>query len=195
MGFELGDLLTAAGNLARRMIVRVGHDPVGVADIEGVAFQRHAERLVQTLQENLLMLGHAIAIGIAQQRDPVGADAGRLRPFHRGDDGVVERRADAAGGRHRLGHQHIAVWQNLHPAGVVETGCEGIDLQPRRSSGRLPRRKALRRRHFQRHDALRLRLWHIRVGANRRRMGRRAEAAHHDGGAANDSDALCDDLR
>ena len=39
-----------------------GHDAVGVADVEGVAHQRHAERLVLAFQEHVPCLGHAVAI-------------------------------------------------------------------------------------------------------------------------------------
>jgi hypothetical protein len=52
-----------------------GHHAVGVADIERVAHERHAEQLVQSLHENFAPFGDAVAIRVAQQRDAVGADA------------------------------------------------------------------------------------------------------------------------
>ena len=38
-----------------------GNHAVGVADVERIAHQRHAERLVQSLQKQLLGFGHAVA--------------------------------------------------------------------------------------------------------------------------------------
>jgi len=53
------------------------HHAVGVADVERVAEQRHAERLVQSLHEGFTRFGDAIAIPSRKQRDAVRADAER----------------------------------------------------------------------------------------------------------------------
>ncbi|MNE40528.1 hypothetical protein D3C80_1345560 [compost metagenome] len=77
-------------------------------------------------------------VGIAQQGDAVGAGHGRAGAFHRLAHGPA---ADALaifglGWRVGLGHQHIAVGQQVEPAWVVEAAGEGFDLRPWRS-GRL----------------------------------------------------------
>ena len=51
--------------------VGIAHDGVGVGDIEIVADQRHAERRIQMIEEDGAHVGHAVAIGVAQQRDAV----------------------------------------------------------------------------------------------------------------------------
>jgi hypothetical protein len=47
------------------------NDSIGMADVEGVPDQRHAERLAHSLQKDFLDLGRAVAIRVAQPRDPV----------------------------------------------------------------------------------------------------------------------------
>ena len=140
------------------------------------------------------MFRDAVAISIAQQCNTVRADASGLRPLHCRDNGVIERRPNAAGRCHRFRHQHIAARQNLYPARMVETCGEGVDLQPRRSLRRPPRCETLRRWHFKRHDALRLRLRHLGLSTDGGRICCGAKPAHQDGGAANNCDALGDDV-
>ena len=70
-GLERGELPPRRGDAVGARRVGEGDHAVGVADIERVAQQRHAERLVQPLQENLARFGHAVAIRVAQQRDAV----------------------------------------------------------------------------------------------------------------------------
>ena len=74
-GLEGDELPPRRGDAVRARHIGEGHHAVGVADIERVAQQRHAERLVQSLHENLALFGDAVAIGVAQQRDAVGAVA------------------------------------------------------------------------------------------------------------------------
>jgi hypothetical protein len=41
------------------------NDSIGMAEVEGVPDQRHAERLAHSLQKDFLDLGHAVAIRVA----------------------------------------------------------------------------------------------------------------------------------
>ena len=130
-----------------------GHQSIGVADVERVTDQRHAERLVQVFQERLLDFGHAIAIGVAQQSDPIRALPHRGCPAHRRRHRVVEH-VPHHGARHARGFrdQHIAVRQHLNPARMLKAAGERVDLQPGIRRRHLPWRPTLRRRHFQRRD-------------------------------------------
>ena len=111
-GLNVADRPAGPGDPGRALGVGEGDDAVGVADVEAAVDERHAERLVQAVEEGLADLGDAVAVGVAQQRDPVRARAERLGALHRRVDRVVERRADAAGHRQRLGGQHVAVRQH-----------------------------------------------------------------------------------
>ena len=55
-GLEGDELPPRRGDAVRARRVGKGDHAVGVADIEGVADQRHAERLVQSFHENLARL-------------------------------------------------------------------------------------------------------------------------------------------
>ena len=46
--------------------IREGDDAVGIADIEGVANERHAERLAQSLHEDPASFGNAVTVAIPQ---------------------------------------------------------------------------------------------------------------------------------
>ena len=64
-----------AGRGDARVAGRVGEAQhgVGVGHVEVVAHQRHAEGRVQPFQQHRAQVGHAVAVGVAQQRDAVGA--------------------------------------------------------------------------------------------------------------------------
>ncbi len=63
------------GNPIRVRRIGEGHHAIGVADIEGIAQKRHAERLVQPFHESPARFGDAVAIPVAQQGDTIGAVA------------------------------------------------------------------------------------------------------------------------
>ena len=130
-----------------------GHHAVGVADVERVAHERHAEGLVQPLEEHLPGFGHAVAIHIAQQGDAVRADPHGGGAFHRAEHGVVEDRPAGAGHGQSLGDQYVAIGQHVDPAGVLETGRKRIDLEPGRRNRRLPLGPPPGGRHLERRDA------------------------------------------
>ena len=95
-GLEAGELAPGRGDPGVARGIGKGDHPVGVADIEGIADQRHAEGLVQPVEEGLARLGDAVAVAVAQQGDPVRALAEGGRAPHRADHGIVEQRTDAA---------------------------------------------------------------------------------------------------
>ena len=81
------------------------------------------------LRKVLLRLGNAIAVGIAQQRDAVGARNACARPFLRL---LVDEALDALAivrlrRRVALGDQHVAVRQHIDRARMIEPGGEGVD--------------------------------------------------------------------
>jgi len=104
---------------------RVGesNQGVGVADIERTAHQRHAERLVQSLEEYLAAFGHTVAIRVSQQRDAVRADPHRVGASHCAEHGIIEQTPhDGSAHSHGLGNEHVAVGQHLNPAWMIQTG-------------------------------------------------------------------------
>ena len=61
-GLEGGEFPPRRGDAVGARGIGEGHHAVGVADIERVAQQRHAERLVQSLHEHFALFGDAVAI-------------------------------------------------------------------------------------------------------------------------------------
>ena len=111
-------------------LVGKAHDRVGIGDIELVADQRHAERRVQAFEEDASGLGDAVAVGVAQQRDAVGARRRRRRRasctsfVHPAPDALAVIRLRRRVG---FGHQHVAVRQHIDRARMIEPGRERVD--------------------------------------------------------------------
>ena len=171
---EGGEPLARRGDAVGIGDIGKGHHAVGVADIEGVADQRHAERLAEVLHEGAAHFGDAVAVLVAQQRDAVGADAERRGAPHRRLHRVVKHRPRGARDLRRFRDQHVAIGQHLDPARMVEAGRERIDLEPGRDRRLLALAPAPGGRHLQRRQrALRLRF------GNGRRLapGRRGRGA------------------
>ena len=126
-----------------------GHHAIGVADVERIAHQRHAERLVQSLQKHVPGFRHTVAVRVAQPGDPVRTDPRGGGALHRAEHGVVEQRPGRSGLGQGLGDQHVAIGQYVDPAGMPETSRKCIHLEPGRRSGRLPRTPPLCRRHLE----------------------------------------------
>ncbi|MCC2662665.1 MAG: hypothetical protein K0S35_587 [Geminicoccaceae bacterium] len=101
-GFELSYLLPWRIDAARARRVGEGHHAIGVADVERIAHQRHAERLVQPLQKHVPNLRHAVAVRFAQPGDPVRTDPRGGGALHRAEHGVVEQRPGRSGRSGRL---------------------------------------------------------------------------------------------
>ena len=155
-GFELSHLPPWRIDAARARRVGEGDHAIGVADVERIAQQRHAERLVQALKKHLSSFGHAVAVRVAQQGDAVRADPHGGGALHRAEHGVVEDGLDGAGHGQGLGDKHVAIGQYVDPAGMLETGRKRIDLEPGRRNRRLPLGPAPCRGHLEGRDALRL---------------------------------------
>jgi hypothetical protein len=99
--------------LMRGLALGVGHlhERIGVGDEQLVAHQRHAVGRHQVGHEHLLDLGHAVAVGIAQQGDAVGAG-------HAG-----------AGAAHDLAHDPVAnLGHGAVPPSVLPSGLGGVLL-------------------------------------------------------------------
>ena len=152
-GLEADEFSPGRGDAVRARHIREGHHAVGVADIERVAQQRHAERLVQSLHENLARFGDAVAIGVAQQRDAVGADAKRGGTPHRRLHRIAEHAPGRSGDLVRLGNEDVAIGQHVDPARMLQAGRERIDLESRRRHRHLPVAPPPGRRHLERRDA------------------------------------------
>ena len=119
------------GDAGRAGFIGKAHQRIGVGDVEVIANQRHAERRIEALQENLPHLGRAIAVCIAQQRDAIGAGYRGASAFHHlAHDPTLDAAAVlATGGRVRFGNEHIAIRQYIDPARVVKISGEAVDRQ------------------------------------------------------------------
>ena len=76
---QVDDLYAGRGDLRIARLVGKAHDRIGVGDIEFVADERHAEGRIQSGQKHGSRVRDAVAVGVAQQRDAVGAGNGRRR--------------------------------------------------------------------------------------------------------------------
>ena len=163
---EGGEFPPRRGDVVRAHYVRKCHDAVGVADIERVAQQCHAERLIQSLHEGLAFFGDAVAIGVVQQRDAIGADAKGVGASHGGLHGVTKYAPDRFGDLRRLGNEDATIGPHMDPARMVQTGRKRIDLETGRRHRGLPVGPSFGHRHLERRQAaLRLRRRHHRRAA------------------------------
>ena len=187
---ERHELSPRCGDAACARRVGKGHHAVGVADVEGVADERHAEGLVLAVQKHLSGFRHAVAIGVAQQRDAVGAHPHGVGASHRGDHGVVEDRPRRAVRAHGLGDQHVAIGQHLDPAGMIEADRKGVDREPGRRGRRLARAPSPGCRHLQGRDAALRSCRRYRRRTAPGRLGRAAgQPPHLERGAADHGDS------
>ena len=113
---QVGKLGARSGDLSLALLVGEAHHRVGVGHVEVAADQRHAERREQVPEEDGSGFGAAVPIGVAQERDPVGAgdtSTGHLLNLLHGPA------LEALGLLGRLvgfGDQHVAVGQDVDPA-------------------------------------------------------------------------------
>ena len=129
-GRQLGHQRWRRGDLGLAFDVRHLHQRIGVGNEELVADQHHAERRGKVLQEHFLDFSHTIVVGVAQQRNAVGArgtGAGALHDHaHHFVPDLCEQPVAAIlgflrlGRRIALGHEHVAVGQHIDPARMVE---------------------------------------------------------------------------
>ena len=112
-------------------LVRKFHDRIGIGDIKIVADQHHAERRIQSIhcaEEDAARLGNSVAVGVAQQRDAVGARHAGAGPFLKllVDESLDARGVVRLGRCVAFGDQHVAVRQHIDGAGMIEPAGEGI---------------------------------------------------------------------
>ncbi|MNU93079.1 hypothetical protein D3C71_830110 [compost metagenome] len=161
----------------RGLALGVGHlhERVGVGDEELVADQRHAVGRCQVRQEHLLHLGQAVAVGVAQQGDAVGAGHAGARAAHDLAHDPVAHRGDRAAGAAAfgfgrlvaLGHQHVAVGQGVDPARVVQPARQRRHAQAFGGGGRGGVGPADGGRHVDGGDQRLVRIGQLRPGAGR----------------------------
>ncbi len=132
---EIDHLHAGYGDLGLPAAVGKAQQRVGVGDVKVVADEGHAEGRIEALEEYRAGLGHAVAIGVAQQGDAVGAGhAGTGTPHHQLRDPALDARGVFGPGRRvGLGYQHVAIGQHEEPARMVECVGKGGDAQARRS--------------------------------------------------------------
>ena len=129
---EVGDLDRRRSDPGVACLVREPDYGVRVRDVECVADQRHAEGRVQAFDEGRLQLGHAIAVGIAEQGDAVCAGHGAAGLLlvaleePAADALVVERALRGV----RFSDQYVAVRQHMQPPGMIEPISVGTYDQP-----------------------------------------------------------------
>jgi hypothetical protein len=119
---QVRELHAGGGDFGVAGAVEKFHDRIGVGDIEIVADERHAERRVQSLEEGGSGFRNAVAVGIPQQRDAVGARRTGAGAAH---DQFSDPALDAlvlVGPLRRVGfgHQHIAIGQDIDRSRMIE---------------------------------------------------------------------------
>ena len=153
-GGQVGQLDAGRVDLGLAAVIGESQDRIGIRDIEIVADQHHAERRVQPLDEDAPGIGDAVAVGIAKQRDAVGARRAGAGPLLRLfidetlDALAVIRLWRGVG----LGDQHIAVRQHVERARMVELFGEGIHRHAVLGLGLAVGRPANHRRNIDRWD-------------------------------------------
>ena len=108
VGLEVDQLFSRRGNARCPLGIGEGDDAVGVADIEGLVDERHAERLVQSLQKHFSHFRDTVAIGVPPERNAVSALPEGSGAPHRALHGIVESRFRRSSLLDRLGDQHVA---------------------------------------------------------------------------------------
>jgi len=123
---------SAGSDLLGSLCIGELHDRVAVGHVEVIADQSHPERRVEAGQEDRALLRDTIAVRVPQSRDSVcarHAPAGLFlelfeeKPF---DSRAVLRARRSVG----LGHQDVAVRQDVDPPGMVESLGESYDGGP-----------------------------------------------------------------
>ena len=70
---KVRQLGAGSGDAGLPFLIGIAHDGIGVRNVEIIADQCDAERRIEVVQEDGSLIGNAIAIGVAQQRDAVSA--------------------------------------------------------------------------------------------------------------------------
>ena len=124
---KIDDLYRCSNDGSRTGCVREADDPVGVRDVKLVTDQRHAEGGMQIRDERRSCVGDTVAVGVAEQNDPV-------RAWHPSTGSSLEEseeksldtsRVVGTLGRVRLGYEHVTIGKNVERARVVQTTRKG----------------------------------------------------------------------
>ena len=128
-GRQIDELASSARDRRIAVLIIEAHDGVGVGNVKTVANQGHAEGRVEALQENRAEVGDTITVAVTQQADAVGAgDAGAGYLLHLFHDPALDALAVFRLWRRvRFGNQHVAIRQDVEPAGVIEITGESSD--------------------------------------------------------------------
>ena len=132
-GRKIDDLLAFLRDARLAVTIGEAQHGIGVGDIERIAGQGHAERRVQAGDEDVALIGDAVAIGVAQQHDAIRRWSRiRTRRLHDRRLDVADDTARVVRFRRRVGfrHQHVAIGQHQQPAWMIEVFCECRDRKP-----------------------------------------------------------------
>ena len=137
---QIDDLLARLRDLRGARSVGKAQNRVGAGDVQIVADERHSERRIESLQEHRPRVRDAGTAGVAQQRDSIRARDARTRAAHHG---LHEPALDAFAvvrlwRRIGFGDQHVAVGQDVEPAGMLQSLGESIDRKSRAPGGVAP---------------------------------------------------------
>jgi hypothetical protein len=126
---KVGQVGAGGGDAGLPFLIGIADDGVGVGDIKIIANQSDAKGRIEVIQEDGSLIGNAIAIGVAQQRDAVSAlGCGAGEPRYPGSDYVlwaVDRRFWTIA----LNHQHVSVWEDVERPWMREASGQCMDLQ------------------------------------------------------------------
>ena len=168
---ELYQFLSVPGQFGVTRCVIKNFDPVGVAKVEPVSDQGHAEGLVLVLHEYLADLRCVVTVSIAPKGDTVCAFPNCLDPPHRRLGRVVHQRLGWLGLLLGFRNEYIAIRKDLDPARVIQPGGKGIDLQPGCADWKAAIFPTFRNGHLQGHDTLFARIGNVWVGTERLMRG------------------------
>ena len=119
---QVGHLRRRSSDVRLTGHVREAHDRVRVRDVEHVAHERRPEWRRQAVEKHRVQRCHAVAIGVAQQRDAIRtrrrAAGLRLEVLEEGT--LDSLRVVRSRRRVRLGHQHVAVRQDVQPPRMTQ---------------------------------------------------------------------------
>ena len=145
-GRQVDDLYAWRLDRERARRVRKPNDGIGVRDVQVLADERHAERRVQVRQQHHASFGDAVTVGVAQERDAIRARhrAAGLFLVVLEEPALDPLVVVGPLRRVRLGHEYVAVRQDVQPPRVMEVPREGRHRRALGPDGPAPVRPSLR---------------------------------------------------
>ena len=161
---KVGELRAGRGDL--RLAGRKGecNDRVGVGHVERTGHPGDPVGRVQSVNKNGLELGHAVAIGIAQQSDAVAALSARACTRLHLTLYIVLRSERLGPGTVALYYEDVTVWQSVYDPRVHQSGRHRLDAHAGWNAWGLTRLPANRLRHAHRGYKILLGLGQVGVG-------------------------------